>query len=423
MPSLRSILASSGLVVRSIPGPTALRNPSTTPPAATAGWATPARGERRRSRTLFGAAAFGTVMLMATWTAVRTVPWFGPLVADTLRAVIGSERVTQLEEAVAAVEDDVKQVASDGKGRTLSDATPAALLVAPAEATPLTIEQRPHDVTPPYAKVSTREDGVWLPVKTRASDAPSLYRTMLHPDPARAYAELFVFALDLSKLDVRAVAGSVEPKSDDRRSKFGRPGVVPEADRPKLLAAFNGGFKAEHGRFGMMVNGRELLAPKPQSCTVAATRDGTLRIGTWAALESDASDLVWWRQTPGCMFENGVLHPGLRSPDTKNWGATLDGNTVIRRSAVGLSSDGKTLFVGISNSTTARAMAFGMKHAGAVTVAQLDVNFSFPRFLVYQPDPETGELAALGAVKGLLYEPDEYLRHASTRDFFYVTTR
>ena len=400
-----------------------LRNPSTSPPTANAGWVTPARDERRRARRLFGVVAFGVVTLMAAWTAVRTVPWFGPLVADTLRAVIGSERVTKLEEAVAAVEDDVKQVASDGKGRTLSDATPAALLVAPADPAPQNVERRPENVAPPHAKVSTREDGVWLPVKTRVSGAPALYRTMLHPDASRSYAELFVFALDLSKLDVRAVAGSVEPKSDDRRSKIGRPGVVPEVDRPKLVAAFNGGFKAEHGKFGMMVDGRELLAPKLSSCTVARARDGSLRIGTWAALESGASDLDWWRQTPGCMFENGVLHAGLRSPDTKNWGATLDGNTVIRRSAVGLSRDGKTLFVGISNSTTARTMALGMHHVGAVTVAQLDVNFSFPRFLVYQPNPETGELAALGAVKGLLYEQDEYIGRASTRDFFYVTAR
>jgi hypothetical protein len=68
-------------------------------------------------------------------------------------------------------------------------------------------------------------------------------------------------------------------------------------------------------------------------------------------------------------------------------------------------------------------MALGMRQVGAVSVAQLDVNFSFPRFLVYQPDPKTGELSALGAVKGLLYEPDEYLGRASTRDFFYVTAR
>jgi hypothetical protein len=246
---------------------------------------------------------------------------------------------------------------------------------------------------------------------------------MLHPDAARSYAELFVFALDLSKLDVRAAAGSVEPKSDRAGTKSGRPGVIPEMDRPRLVAAFNGGFKAEHGQFGMMVDGRELLAPKRHSCTLASTRDGALRIGTWSELESTRNELAWWRQTPGCMFENGVLHSGLRSADTKNWGATLDGNTVIRRSAVGLSRDGQTLFVGISNATTARAMALGMNHAGAVTVAQLDVNFSYPRFLVYQPDAETGELTAIGAVKGLLYEPDEYLGHASTRDFFYVTAR
>ena len=122
------------------------------------------------------------------------------------------------------------------------------------------------------------------------------------------------------------------------------------------------------------------------------------------------------------MLENGVLHPGLRSTDTKNWGATIDGDTVIRRSAVGLSSDGTTLFVGISNSTTARAMALGMRDAGAVTVAQLDVNFSFPRFVVYE-EADDGKLSAVGAVKGFLYEPDEYLGHSSTRDFFYVTAR
>jgi hypothetical protein len=384
---------------------------------------TTSRRERKRSRWLFGAATVAVASVMGSWTAVRTVPWFGPLVADSLRAIIGSERVTALEEAVASVEDDVKRVASDGKGRTLSDATPPALLITPETPTTQAVENRPSDVTPPHPAVSTSEDGRWLPVSTRASGAPALYRTMIHPDARRAYAELFVFALDLSKLRVHAVAGSVEPKSDRAGTKSGRPGVIPERDRPNLVAAFNGGFKAEHGEFGMMVDGRELLAPKRHSCTVASTADGTLRIGNWATLESDASELVWWRQTPGCMFENGELHPGLRAPDTKNWGATLDGNTVIRRSAVGLSSDNKTLFVGISNSTTARAMAFGMHQAGAVTVAQLDVNFSFPRFLVYQPDPKTGELAALGAVKGLLYEPDEYLGRASTRDFFYVTAR
>ncbi len=272
-----------------------------------------------------------------------------------------------------------------------------------------------------YPGTASAEDGSWQAVSARAGESGAIYRTIVHPDSERVYAELFVFALDLSKLRVHAVAGSVEPKSAAPMPQAARPGVIPESDRDQLVAAFNGGFKAEHGQFGMMVDGTELLAPKPQSCTFAASSDGGLRIAPWASL-GGSQGLSWWRQTPGCMVADGVLHPGLRTADSRNWGATLEGKTVIRRSAVGLSPDAHTLFVGISNATTARALALGMQHVGARDVAQLDVNFSFPRFLLYK-NGEGSALNAIGAVRGLLYQPDEYLGHASTRDFFYVTAR
>ena len=394
------------------------------PAAPASGWTRSAPPERKRSRFLFAAGALSAAVTLGGWTAVRTVPWFGPLVADTLRSVVGGERVTALEEAVANVEDHVARVTTDGKARSLDEATPAALLELPSTPEETAVERAlaPAAVAAPFAKVAAAGDGTWSAVPTRVGDAP-LYRTMLHPDPERSYAELFVFALDLSRFEVHAVAGSIEPKSEKPLPGVERPGIVPDSDRGRLVAAFNGGFKAEHGKFGMMADGAEFLRPQPYSCTVAASADGAITIGTWNKLGAEAPSFTWWRQTPGCMLENGVLHPGLRSDDTKNWGATLEGKTVIRRSAAGLSADGKTLFVGISNATTARALALGMKQAGAVSVAQLDVNFSFPRFLVYQPDADTGALTALGAVKGLLYSADEYVGRASSRDFFYVTAR
>jgi hypothetical protein len=394
-------------------------------PAAVGGWSTSSPPERSRSRVAFAACALLVAGAVGGVTAVRTVPWFGPLVADTLRAVIGAENVTGIEEAVAGVEDRVEQLRSNGKARTLSDATPEGLLAAVPGAAEqdMDMANRPPDVAPLYPSVAAADDGIWRAVSLRAGSASALHRTMLHPDPDRAYSELFVFALDLTKLDVHAVAGSIEPKSPAGPRGTARPGIVPEHDRPALVAAFNGGFKVEHGHFGMMVDGHELVAPRPHSCTIASNAEGELRIGTWTAFEPKREELTWWRQTPGCMLEQGVLHPGLRSADTKNWGATIDGKTVIRRSAAGLTADGRTLFVGISNSTTARALALGMQRAGAVSVAQLDVNFSFPRFLVYEDGPETGKLSALGAVKGLLYTPDEYVGHSSARDFFYVTAR
>ncbi|HYQ01299.1 MAG TPA: phosphodiester glycosidase family protein [Polyangiaceae bacterium] len=398
---------------------------SLVPPAhdalnAIGGWAAPIVPTRPASRWLLSLTMLGGVGLCAAWLAVRHVPWFGPMVADGLRSMVGSEHVTQLEEAVAGVEDRVQQATSDGKARSLSDATPSELLVTVAPKA--TVEDLlPRAVGALYPKTASAEDGTWQTVNVRTGKSGAISRTIVHPDSERVYAELFVFALDLSKVSVHAVAGSVEPKSADPGIDAARPGVIPEADRGELIAAFNGGFKAEHGQFGMMVDGTELLAPKPQSCTFAATNDGALRIAPWTAL-GGGSEFSWWRQTPGCMVQDGVLHPGLRGADSRNWGATLEGKTVIRRSAVGLSADGRTLFMGISNATTARALALGMQHVGARDVAQLDVNFSFPRFILYR-EGDRGALSAVGAVRGLLYQPDEYLGHASTRDFFYVTAR
>jgi hypothetical protein len=387
------------------------------------GWARSVGGAGKRSRWMMGATIVGAALVASTWVGIRTLPWFGPMLADGLRSMIGSENVTTLEEVVAGVEDRVQAATSTGNVRSLSDSTPPELLSnhSASEAAFAVSSNRPVDFKPLHAKVASKEDGVWQPVPLRTGDSSSIYRTIVHPDPERPYAELFVFALDLSKLRVHAAAGSIEPKSQNDMPGVERPGLVPEAYRADLVAAFNGGFKVEHGHFGMMVGGTELVAPRAKSCTFAELADGSLQISTWSSIAADPANFGWWRQTPGCMLEDGVLHPGLRVADSKNWGATLEGKTVIRRSAVGLGADRKTLYVGISNSTTARALADGMQRAGASTVAQLDVNHSFPRFLLYKNDAEG--LSAQGAVKGLLYERDEYLGRASTRDFFYVTAR
>ena len=177
---------------------------------ATGGWARSI--PPTRSRWAFSLLAAGSISMMGTWLGIRTVPSFGPFVADTLRSAIGSENVTRMEEAVADVEDRVNAVASTSS-RSLTDTTPADLVARPLEPTAATpVSEKPADVTPPFPKVATSEDGVWRPIALRNSDAHAIHQTLIHPDPERRYAELFVFALDLSKLEVQAVAGSIEPK-------------------------------------------------------------------------------------------------------------------------------------------------------------------------------------------------------------------
>jgi hypothetical protein len=149
-----------------------------------------------------------------------------------------------------------------------------------------------------------------------------------------------------------------------------------------------------------------------------------VRIGPWEKLEAGQADYRWWRQTPPCMIDEGVPHPGLMAEKNARWGATLDGSTVIRRSAIGVSEDGQVLYVGIGDGTTAKAMALSMRHAGARNVAQLDVNWSFPKFVLFQPR-ETGsaELVATALCKGFEFSEDDYVRKRQSRDFFYLTRR
>lgn len=250
-----------------------------------------------------------------------------------------------------------------------------------------------------------------------------MYKTLLHPDASRSWTEAFVVAVDLRRADVFLVAGSQEPKSDDPKLAYRREAKIPADQHEELLAAFNGGFMAEHGGHGMSVDGVVLVHPKPNACTVALYKDGSMRIATWRKMADTEREMRWYRQAPECMFEGGKIHPGLTAGSGLRWGATLDGDTVIRRSAVGLSADREILYVAITNHTTARTLADAMRHAGATDVAQMDVNWSYPKFVLFEPQTPGGERKAVPLAHGFEFCEDEYIRKRARRDFFYLVRK
>lgn len=405
-------------------GPSALQPSGTRPPRA------------RRRRWLLGALGVSVLAGAGLWIAVHRIPWMGPLVAGGLRAVIGTDNVTELEEIAYVVEDRVLQIfRSNEPPKTYWEvpeevpepAAPAALTAPAAHASTGVVPAvfRPKDVGPSHTAWSAPGDGRWVPIvdHARPDEPPRLYKTLLHPDPSRSWAELFIVAVDLSRVDLHLMAGTREPAATTEEGKtLARPAKIPEAHHGELLAAFNGGFMTEHGQWGMRLDDVTVVPPRDKGCTVAHYRDGRVRIAPWTAIAADEGDMRWWRQAPSCMAVGGELHPALRAPNVRNWGATLDGNTVIRRSAVGMDRDGKILFVAISNHTTATAIARGLRHAGAWDVAQLDVNWSYPKFLLYEPD-ENGVLKAVALASGFEFSEDEYIRKRSRRDFFYLTRK
>lgn len=384
-----------------------------------------------RRRLAWGSGALG-VLGVGAWVLVHSTSWAGPLAANALRIVIGTDNVAKLEDFVYAIEDRIQRVRMRGEKPKAHWTVPAtkpqpaaAAAVEPGSTAPVWPRFEPKSVGPVHKRWFAPGDGEWVAIEDpRHPNAPIvMYKTLVHPDANRSWGELFVITLDLEQSDLRAVAGTHEPKAEPPVGKeFARPGRVPLEDQESLLAAFNGGFMAEHGHYGMLVQGVTLIKPRDPSCTVVGYVDGTVEIATWKSVAHASERMSWFRQTPACMYENGTMHLGLRYPETRNWGATLDGDTVIRRSAIGLDASRRVLFVGIGNHMTARALAEGMHHVGAVDVAQLDVNWSYPKFLTYAHGKD-GKLEARAAMDGFEFSPGEYVSKSSFRDFFYLTRR
>jgi hypothetical protein len=390
---------------------------------------------RRRWRRIAASLAVATPLAGAgLWIAVHRIPWMGPAVANGLRAVVGTDNVAQLEDFVYAMEDRVNQLwRKDEAPKAYWEVpTPApakpepALPAEPAEATrsPQLPPFSPVAPGPMHKSLAAKGDGQWVPMPDprRPEDPPRMFKTLLHADKTRSWSEVFIVALDLRQVEVHPVAGYQEPASDlPEAQNYERFAKIPEKHHGTLLAAFNGGFMAEHGHYGMKLDGVTLLPGKEKACTLAQYEDGSLRVASWPALADSESRMVWFRQAPPCMYEDGKLNPLLLGDFKGKWGATLDGNTVIRRSAVGLNEDRDILFVAITNHTTARVLADAMRHVGAVTVAQMDVNWSYPKFVTYEP--VDGALKPIALASGFEFDDNLYIRHRSMRDFFYVTRK
>jgi len=374
--------------------------------------------------------AGGLALIGLTYWAVHRYEWAGPLVANSLRAVIGDDHVAKLEDFVYAVEDRVNRLTRKNEKpqahwQVPTPAAAPAVSAAPVApgATPRLPPFAPKDPGPAPKAWSAPGDGKWVPMldPRRPGEPPYMLKTLLHPDAGRSWAEVFVVAIDLRRVRLYAVAGTREPAADSPEGeKYERAALIPSAHDEELLGAFNGGFMTEHGGFGMKIDGVTLVKPKPNACTIAVYNDDAVRIAPWRDIAADEAKMRWFRQAPECMWAADKLHPGLQGGKGLKWGATLDGETVIRRSAIGINAARDILYVSITNHTSARVLADGMHHCGAVDVAQLDVNWSYPKFVTFEATDGGTERRAVALADGFEYSPDEYIRKKQRRDFFYL---
>lgn len=417
-----------------------------------------ARGKRNRlSVAVYSLGSLAVVSFMALMMVVSLWPAAGAQGADLLRAVFGDQAVAQLEMIVFRGQDAVQQAkfklglaqpAVPWQVTTTAATAPAAVIQAPtatlkptctlpASINPATSTASPETDTdvkipaPVYTPTPAEwlpanlpplgilpEEGVWVPYLQDAAGRNIAFRAFLQPDPERPYAFTAVVAFDLRRCRLHYVLGTEEPYSADSRRREGR---IPAADlQPgRLLATFNGGFKATHGHFGAMADGVEALPPRDGIGTLAIYQDGRVRMGLWGREIVAAPDLAAWRENGPLVVQAGQINPQIYNNSPKDWGYTVDDVSPTLRSAIGLSQDGNTLYYLVGPKLTMEALAKSLLGAGAWWGLQLDINNFWVHFAAIRAEEE--QLTAEPLLPEWMKEkPDRYL-HAYPRDFFYIT--
>lgn len=148
--------------------------------------------------------------------------------------------------------------------------------------------------------------------------------------------------------------------------------VVLPAERPLLLAAFNGGFKLNLGDGGMAVGARQAGALLPGAASVVTYTDGSSQIGQWGQqVPAPGRAVANVRQNLRLLVSDG--HPAADIDVIGDWGATIQGAVVVARSALGIDSHGDLIWAG-SMAATPRALAEALIAAGARQAMELDIN-------------------------------------------------
>jgi len=352
---------------------------------------------------------------------VRAVPWIGPA------------PIAWLEERTFAVRDTVRKtlfkVTAGGEALAVEPDAVAPPTVLDASQAGADLGHWPPPTIRSMWKTPEPGEGEWEApkqpwIKKQAHDAPSpFYRAYVRPDEDRPYAKVLLVAMDTRQLDLDMEAGNEDPKPLTGPPGAGRIPRDP-AIYTRIAGAFNGGFKTEHGQYGMMLRKRVLLPPVPGIATVIFTKDGRYGFGSWGTnrdvggiQDVDSADIVSFRQNLDPLVDNDKVNPLGRA----QWGYTLPGTSMqTERSGLCVTNAGHLLYAW-GDDVSATTLGKAMKMASCIYGMHLDMNPHHTGFLFTNiPELKRGVYKSELLSTQMEIDTARYIEYAP-KDFFYLT--
>jgi hypothetical protein len=272
--------------------------------------------------------------------------------------------------------------------------------------TTTTLPLRPTDVLPQLSPV-LRGEGKWVAV-ARVRSKPIVYATSMRPLWCYGSVVATMATYDPNQVRTGLFNGSEIPGGKGWRNSSK---IKPTAEKA-LIASFNGGFRFEHEPGGYVTEGKIVRKLRKGYATFGIRNDGTSTIGVWGKdMTNDGTWASLRQNLPPLLYRGKVVYHTYNKVD---WGKDFDNKLYNFRSAACVRTDGLMMFVAVGK-VNIGMLADTLLVAGCSTAMQLDINGTWPYFVVYDNFGKTNRNGK--TIDKRMGDPNRHLK-GSTKDFF-----
>jgi hypothetical protein len=258
-------------------------------------------------------------------------------------------------------------------------------------------------------------EGVWRVLST-VNGKPAIYGTELRASKIYSSYVSGVVSMDQDLVKFYLHPGAEDPGPGNWGQSRS---YIPAGARQGLLATFNGGFRIDVSGGGFYLNGGTRGSLTAGTASVVYYCNGRLKIGVWDKTVRMTKQVCGVRQNLHLIVAGGHVPASVDSNVTTTWGATLGGGYYVWRSGIGITKDGHVIFV-YGPELNVRELAELLKHAGAVSAMELDINPDWMSYMYYLHG--SGGIKPVNLLPNQLQPPNRYYYPAS-RDFTAVYAR
>jgi hypothetical protein len=276
---------------------------------------------------------------------------------------------------------------------------------------------RPDKLTSPAGK-PVQGEGHWR-ILARVHGVPAIYGTYLRPDKVHTSYVAGIASMNPHLLKFELHPGSADPGAGN----WGKAQPdIPPGQRRGLLATFNGGFKVASSQGGFFLNGTTRGVLQHGIASMVFYQNGDLKIGVWGQHGLRMTGKVAGvRQNLRPVVVNGRVPSSVDQNVQTNWGATLGGGYFVWRSGVGVTADGRIIYV-YGPALDVRTLASLLQRAGCVTAMELDINPDWMSYMTYQPQRHPANPVPVNLLPTQIQPATRYYAVAN-RDFTAVYAR